>query len=68
MHEQENNFIEVLIEKKSQVTVFLINGIKLSGVITASDESTLYLQREQHTQLVYKNAISTIMPIDPISL
>ena len=68
MHEQENNFIEVLIEKKSQVTVFLINGIKLSGVITASDEPTLYLQREQHTQLVYKNAISTIMPIDPISL
>jgi len=68
MHEKENNFIEVLIEKKSQVTVFLINGIKLSGVITASDNSTLYLQREQHTQLVYKNAISTIMPIDPISL
>ena len=68
MHEKENNFIEVLIEKKSQVTVFLINGIKLSGIITASDESTLYLQREQHTQLVYKNAISTIMPIDPISL
>ena len=68
MHEKENNFIEVLIEKKSQVTVFLINGIKLSGVITSSDESTLYLQREQHTQLVYKNAISTIMPIYPISL
>ena len=68
MHEKENNFIEVLIEKKSQVTVFLINGIKLSGVITASDNSTLYLQREQHTQLVYINAISTIMPIDPISL
>ena len=68
MHEKENKFIESLIETKSQVTVFLINGIKLSGAITASDEATLYLQREQHTQLVYKNAISTIMPIDPIKL
>jgi|TARA_X000000950_G_C13649614_1_gene551084 host factor-I protein len=68
MHEKENKFIETLINSKSQVTVFLINGIKLSGVITSSDETTLYLQREQHTQLVYKNAISTIMPIDPISL
>ena len=61
MHEQENKFIQKLIETKAQVTVFLINGIKLSGVITAMDESTLYLQRDQHTQLVYKNAISTIM-------
>lgn len=68
MHEQEDKFIKKLLDSKSQVTVFLINGIKLSGVITAMDESTLYLQREQHTQLVYKNAISTIMPIDPITL
>ena len=68
MHEQEDKFIQKLIDTTAQVTVFLINGIKLSGAITAMDESTLYLQREQHTQLVYKNAISTIMPIDPISL
>ena len=68
MHEQENKFIKKLIDTKAQVTVFLINGIKLSGVITENDESTLYLQRDQHTQLVYKNAISTIMPIDPITL
>ena len=68
MHEQEDKFIKKLIDTQSQLTVFLINGIKLSGVITATDESTLYLQREQHTQLVYKNAISTIMPVDPISL
>ena len=67
MHEQENKFIKKLIDTKAQVTVFLINGIKLSGVITENDESTLYLQRDQHTQLVYKNAISTIRPIDPVS-
>ena len=68
MHEKENKFIETLVEGKSPVNSFLINGIKLSGIIARSDETTLYLQREQHTQLVYKNAISTIMPIDPISL
>jgi host factor-I protein len=68
MHEQQDKFIQKLIDTNAQLTIFLINGIKLSGVITAMDESTLCLQREQHTQLVYKNAISTIMPIDPISL
>ena len=39
MHEKENKFIETLVENKSQVTVFLINGIKLSGVITKIDET-----------------------------
>jgi len=68
MHEQQDKFIQKLIDTNAQLTIFLINGIKLSGVITTMDESTLCLKREQHTQLVYKNAISTIMPIDPISL
>jgi len=66
--QEENNFIQILIDTSAEVTVFLINGIKLNGVITAKDDNTLHLKRDEHTQLVYKNAISTIMPINPISL
>ena len=39
MHEKENKFIQKLIDTKAQVTVYLINGIKLSGVITAGNHS-----------------------------
>ena len=68
MNENETKFIKTLIDSNSQVTIFLINGVKLSGEITSVDDNTLNLKREKHTQLVYKNAISTIMPIEPIDL
>ena len=68
MNENEEKFIQNLIDGGLQVTIFLINGVKLSGVITSVDDNTLNLKRDKHTQLVYKNAISTIMPIDPIQL
>jgi host factor-I protein len=68
MKDNETNFIQTLIDGNAQVTIFLINGVKLSGEITSSDLETLNLKRDKHTQLVYKNAISTIMPIDPIQL
>lgn len=68
MKDNEAKFIQTLIDGNAQVTIFLINGVKLSGEITSVDDSTLNLKRDKHTQLVYKNAISTIMPIDPIEL
>ena len=42
LHEQENKFIQKLVDTKIPSYYLLINGIKLSGVITAMDESTLY--------------------------
>jgi host factor-I protein len=50
------------------VTVFLVNGVKLQGIITWFDNFSLLLRRDGHTQLVYKHAISTVMPGAPIQL
>ncbi len=58
----QNDFLNDIKENKIAVTVFLINGVKLQGVITWFDESSLLLRRDGHTQLVYKHAVSTIMP------
>lgn len=58
----QNDFLIDIKENKIAVTVFLINGVKLQGVITWFDEQSLLLRRDGHTQLVYKHAISTIMP------
>lgn len=62
MNNVQSEFLTDLEEKEISVTVFLINGVKLQGIITKQDEQSLLLRRDGHTQLVYKHAISTIMP------
>lgn len=48
------------------MTIFLVNGVKLQGVVPAFDDEVLVLRRDGHAQLVYKHAISTIMPLSPV--
>lgn len=60
-------FLNYIRKEKLPVTVFLVNGIKLQGVVTSFDNFSLQLRRDGHAQLVYKHAISTIMPSVPIS-
>lgn len=61
-------FLNKIRKQKMSVTVFLVNGVKLQGVVTWFDNFCLLLRRESHVQLVYKHAISTIMPGGPLSL
>ena len=61
-------FLNTVRKDHAAVTVFLVNGVKLQGIITWFDNFSLLLKRDQHVQLVYKHAISTIMPVQPISL
>ena len=55
-------------KRKVPVTIFLINGVELQGVVTWFDNFCVLLRRDGQSQLVYKHAISTIMPSQPISL
>lgn len=64
----QGTFLNTLRKNKIPVTLFLVNGIKLQGVITEFDNFSLLLQRDNHHQLVYKHAISTVMPMGPIKL
>lgn len=61
-------FLNHVRKNKILLTIFLINGVKLQGVISWFDCTTLVLQREGHSQLIYKHAISTLMPQIPIQL
>jgi host factor-I protein len=61
-------FLNTIRRDKTPVTVFLVNGVKLQGVVTWFDNFSLLLRRDAHSQLVYKHAISTIMPTQPIRL
>ncbi len=72
MSEKNQNIQDVFLNRirkeKYTVTVFLVNGVKLQGVVTWFDNFSLLLKRDSHIQLVYKHAISTIMPSGPLSL
>ena len=64
----QETFLNQLRKEKLSVTVFLINGVKLQGIITWFDNFSILLKRDTHIQLVYKHSISTIMPSEAMSL
>lgn len=61
-------FLNHLRKAKMPVTIFLVNGVKLQGVIIWFDTFCVLLRRDNHSQLVYKHAISTVMPGQPVNL
>jgi host factor-I protein len=61
-------FLNYVRMNKTSVTVFLVNGVKLQGVISSFDNFSVLLRRDGHVQLVYKHAISTVMPATAIQL
>ena len=61
-------FLNHVRKNKVSLTVFLVNGVKLQGVISWFDNFSVLLRRDDHVQLVYKHAISTIMPAQLIQL
>jgi host factor-I protein len=61
----QDHFLNSVRRAKLPVTVFLVKGVKLQGVITWFDTFSLLLRREGAAQLVYKHSISTIMPGEP---
>ena len=68
MQNVQDKFLNHIRKQKTPVTIFLVNGVKLQGIVTWFDNFSMLLRRDGHTQLVYKHAISTVMPSMPIQL
>src|SRR5665213_541993 len=64
----QDTFLNHVRKTKTSVTIFLVNGVKLQGFVTWFDNFCVLLRRDGHSQLVYKHAISTIMPASPITM
>lgn len=62
----QDAFLNLLRKNKVPVTMFLVKGVKLQGIVTWFDNFSILLRRDGQTQLVYKHAISTIMPGQPM--
>src|SRR5215510_5932920 len=61
----QDHFLNAIRRSKLPVTIFLVKGVKLQGVVTWFDTFSLLLRRDGASQLVYKHSISTIMPSEP---
>ena len=61
----QDQFLNSIRKSKTAVTIFLVKGVKLQGVVTWFDPFSLLLRRDGNAQLVYKHGISTIMPAQP---
>ena len=68
LQDVQSDFLNDIRKNKVSVTVFLVNGVKLQGIITWFDNFSLLLRRDGHTQLIYKHAVSTIMPSTPVDI
>jgi host factor-I protein len=67
-HNLQDTFLNAVRKSRMMLTIFLVNGVKLTGVVTSFDSFCVLLRRDGQVQLVYKHAISTIMPSGPVSL
>lgn len=61
-------FLNALRRSKTPVTMFLVKGVKLQGIVTWFDNFSVLLRRDGQSQLIYKHAISTIMPADAMDI
>jgi host factor-I protein len=60
----QQDFLQTLVRDKTTVNVFLVNGIRLSGQLAAFDQFVVLLESGSGSQLVFKHAISTVMPVN----
>lgn len=67
-HNLQDLFLNKLRKDHMTVTVFLVNGVKLQGIISWFDNYSLLLKRDGHIQLIYKHAVSTIMPAESLDM
>ena len=63
----QDTFLNHVRKNKTPLTIFLVNGVKLQGVVTWFDNFCVLLRRDGHSQLVYKHAISTVQPENPVN-
>ena len=64
----QDTFLNSVRKSKTPLTIYLVNGVKLQGVVSWFDNFCVLLRRDGQSQLVYKHAISTIMPAQPVQL
>ena len=64
----QDAFLNQVRKEKMPVTIFLVNGFQIKGIVKGFDNFTVIVELDQRQQLVYKHAISTVAPLKPLGL
>ncbi|AFM00536.1 MULTISPECIES: RNA chaperone Hfq [Desulfitobacterium] len=64
----QDTFLNQVRKENMPVTIYLVNGFQLKGLVRGFDNFTVVIEFEGKQQMVYKHAISTVMPLRPINL
>jgi len=64
----QDAFLNQVRKEKTLVTIYLVNGFQIKGLVKGFDNFTVIVELDGRQQLVYKHAISTVAPIKPISI
>ena len=64
----QDSFLNSVRKEKTTITIFLINGYKLTGKVIGFDNYVVFIETEKGQQLVYKHAITTILPFKQMRL
>lgn len=64
----QDAFLNQVRKEKMPVTIFLVNGFQIKGVVKGFDNFTVVVELDQKQQLVYKHAISTVAPLKPVNI
>ena len=64
----QDQFLRQLRLERIPVTLFLVNGFQIRGVVTGSDSFSVFMLSDGKQEMIYKHAISTIMPAEPVRL
>lgn len=60
-------FLNTVRKEKMPITVFLLSGFQIRGIVTGFDSYTIVLDCEGKQEIVYKHAVSTIIPLSPVN-
>ena len=58
----QDNFLNILRKEKINITIYLVNGFQLRGIVKSFDNFTVLIESEGKQQMIYKHAISTLKP------
>ena len=64
----QDRFLRQLSLERIPVTLFLVNGFQIRGVVTGSDSFSVFMLSDGKQEMIYKHAIYTIMPAEPVKL
>ncbi|HMB20227.1 MAG TPA: RNA chaperone Hfq [Spirochaetota bacterium] len=62
----QDSFLNAVRKEKIEITIYLMNGVPIKGKVVSFDNFTILIEVDKKQNLIYKHAVSTLMPVKPV--